>query len=288
MATLFKSEQGKNEVFALYEEKLRQLDLTYESRFVDTTRGKTHLLITGPADQPPLLLVHGSNACAPIALEAYPELCKKYRVYAVDVLGQPNKSAEVRLSMKDDSYGQWMDEVMEALGLEQVTLLGFSFGGLVILKTLINHGSRVKAVFLAAPAYLVNGNPLKALWKVFIPMRRYMRTQKIAYIEKFLSVLFTKRDNFAIRFLSKVFLHFDMDFTPVPVISKQEAQKIDTPITLIAAEQDIMFPGKKMIKRAQQILPSLRQAVLLTDSKHVQDAAGNQRVEKLVLEDKNN
>ena len=83
-----------------------------------------------------------------------------------------------------------------------------------------------KEVFLSAPAYIVNGNPLKALFKVFIPMKRYIKTKNIKHVEKFLNELFTNRDNFAIQYLSKVFLHFKMDFTPVPIIKKEDAKNI--------------------------------------------------------------
>jgi len=283
MTSLFKSELGKGEILALYNQKLEELNITYQSTYVDTSFGKTHLIITGDSSNPPLILVHGSNGCAPIALECYPNLSSKYQVFAIDVLAQPNKSAETRLSMKNDAYGQWMGEVIDALALDQVVLAGFSFGGLVILKTLAYNATKIKEAFLAAPAYLANGNPLKALFKIFIPMRRYMKTHQLKYIEKFLSVLFTDRDEFAIRFLSKVFLHFDMDFTPVPVLSKKEAQQIHTPITLIGAKHDLLFPGSKAIRRAQRLLPSLKHTLLLENSKHVQNQQGNAIVEKLIL-----
>ena len=284
MATFFKSESGQKEILDLYDQKLSELAISYRTASVATRYGATHVIITGAASKPPLLLVHGSNACAPIALECYPGLSAKYQVFAVDVLAQPNKSAATRLSMKDDSYGIWMNEVMAGLQIDNVILAGFSFGGLVILKTLIQDGAKVKEAFLASPAYIVNGNPLKALFKVFIPMKRYMRSQKIKFIEQFLAELFSERDEFAIRFLSKVFLNFEMDFTPVPVITKQEAEKINTPITLIAAKKDILFPGIKMIKRAKKLLPSLEKTILLEESKHVQGRADNQLVEKLILE----
>jgi pimeloyl-ACP methyl ester carboxylesterase len=188
--------------------------------------------------------------------------------------------------MKDDSYGKWMHEVLEKLGVTDVVLAGFSFGGLIILKALTYSEKHVKEAFLASPAYIVNGNPIQALLKIFIPMRRYMKTQKMEYIERFLSAVFTDRDPFAVRFLSKVFLHFDMDFTPVPVITKKEAKKINTPISILGAGHDILFPGRKMRKRANNIFPSLKRFDLLEESKHVQNEAGNRMVEKLILGDK--
>ena len=284
MESLFKSESGKNEILSLYDKKLKELNIDYKYRIVDTSFGKTNIIVTGDSSNPPLIIVHGSNGCAPIGLETYPNLSSKYQVFAVDVLAQPNKSAETRLSMKDNSYGDWMNQIITALGINEVTLTGFSFGGLVILKTLIHNEVSVKEVFLAAPAYIVNGNPLKALFKIFIPMKRYMKTQNVKYIEKFLNELFTDRDEFAIQYLSKVFSHFEMDFTPVPVISKADALSIQTPITLIAAKQDLMFPGTKMLKRASKIFPSLKKTILLENSKHVQSRADNTLIEKLMME----
>lgn len=283
MSTFFKSEAGRAAVLSLYDQKLEDLGIEYQSQTVRTQFGETHLLVTGPVDGPPLMIVHGSNGCAPIALETYPNLTKKYRVYAVDVLAQPNKSDGERLSMADLSYGQWMNELLIQLGLESVTLAGFSFGGLIILKTLAFGESRIKAAYLAAPAYIVNGNPLKLLWKVFIPMKRYQRTEHAKYVSRFLKEIFTDEDPFALKFLSQVFLHFEMDFTTVPVISKAEAGRIRTPVTLFAAKQDLMFPGEKMIKRAHKLFPSLRQAVLFEDSKHVQARGHNDQIEELIL-----
>jgi pimeloyl-ACP methyl ester carboxylesterase len=285
MTSLFKSETGKNEILSLYDEKLIDLNIEYQYKTIDSSYGKTNIIITGKSSNPPLIIIHGSNGCAPISLETYPNLSTQYQVFAIDVLAQPNKSAATRLSMKDDSYGRWINEIIQSLNLNNVTLVGFSFGGLVILKTLINSEDKIKEVYLASPAYIVNGNPLKALFKVFIPMKRYMKTKKIKFVEKFLSEVFTDRDEFAIKYLSKVFLYFNMDFSPIPVIKKEEALFIKTPITLIVAKKDIIFPGVKMMKRANKIFPSLKNTLLLEDSKHVQNRRDNTKIEKLILQE---
>ncbi len=283
MKSLCKSHEGKKEILSLNDQKLNALKIDQKSLKVNTSFGETNIIVVGNPSNPPIILVHGSNACAPIALETYANLHKKFRVFAVDVLAQPNKSAETRLSTKDDSYGKWINEIIADLKLESVTMAGFSFGGLIILKTLEYDESKIKEVYLSAPAYIVNGNPLKALFKVFIPMKRYMKTKNVKYVEKFLSHLFTARDEFAIEFLSKVFLEFKMDFTPVPVINASKAAAITTPITLFAAQNDILFPGKKMIKRTGKIFTSLRKSILLEHSKHVQNKEQNEQIEREIM-----
>jgi pimeloyl-ACP methyl ester carboxylesterase len=285
MQSLYKSEFGKNEILNLYNQKLKELEIEYKYRVIDTDFGKTNIIVAGDSTKPPLIIIHGSNGCAPIALETYPTLSKKFQIFAIDVLAQPNKSAETRLSMKDNSYGLWINELINKLELKNVTMAGFSFGGLIILKTLIQNESNIKEVFLSAPAFIVNGNPLIALFKIFIPMKRYIKTKKTKYLEKFLESLFSEKDEFAHNYLSKVFLYFNMDFSPVPVIKKEEALFIKTPITLIVAKKDIIFPGIKMMKRANKIFPSLKNTLLLEDSKHVQNRKDNTKIEKLILQE---
>lgn len=283
MGSLFKSEQGKQEILQLYDQKLESLAITYSVRTINTSFGTTNIIVTGNPRKSPIILIHGSNGCAPIALETYKDLLDSFSVYALDVLAQPNKSAETRLSMQDDSYGLWMNEIIDELNLEDVILAGFSFGGLVILKTLITNEKKIKEVFLTAPAFVVNGNPIKALFRFFIPMKRFMKTKKTKYLEQFLASAFSEKDDFAQKSLALVFIHFTMDFTPVPVIKSTDAMKIRTPLTLIAAENDILFPGRKMIKRAKKIFPSLKCAVLLNNSKHVQNKKDNARIASIIM-----
>lgn len=119
---------------------------------------------------------------------------------------------------------------------------------------------------------------------VFRNRYRQKKTEKVKYVEKFLSEVFTECDEFAVKYLSKVFLHFKMDFTPVPVINEIKSNSIKIPITLFAGKNDILFPGNKMIKRAKKIFPILKSAKLIEDSKHVQSKRQNELIEKTILE----
>ncbi len=285
--SMYTSEKGRKEILSLYDQKLEELNINYKYKLIDTSFGVTNLIITGNTSKPPIILVHGSNGCAPIALETYKGLENDFQIFAVDVLAQPNKSADTRLSMKNDDYGKWMHEIIDALKLKNVTLAGFSFGGLIILKTLEYSEKNITKVFLTAPAYIVNGNPFKALFKVFIPMKFYMKTKKIKYVECFLKEVFTKKDDFALQFLSKVFLHFKMDFTPVPVVKTSAAKFIKTPLTIFAAKNDLMFPGKKMIQRSREIFPSSLQTILLSESKHVQNNFDNKYIVEIIKNTQN-
>lgn len=279
----FKSQEGKEKILKLYNQKLNELDIEYSEEMIETSFGNTNIIITGDVKQPPLLLIHGTGGCAPLILESLPNLSSKYCVYAIDVLAQPNKSAEGKLDMKSLDYGKWIIEIIAELRLKEVTLVGFSFGGLISLKTLEFNETPIKEVFLIAPVYIVNGNPILGLFKMFIPLKKFIRTNNQRYIKKVLNVLFTEFDNFALAFMSTTFQHCNMDFSPLPTISKHSAKNLNTPITIFACKNDLMFPGEKMIKRVNSIFPNIKNTVLLKDSKHVPNQNDFNLIESNVL-----
>ena len=270
----FKSKEGKEKIITLYNQKLKELNIEYSEKTVETKFGVTNVIITGEIKNPPLVLIHGTGGCAPQILDSFPNLTSKYCVYAVDVLAQPNKSAENRLDMKSLEYGKWLIEVVIKLRLKDVTLVGFSFGGFISLKALEFNETPIRQVFLISPVYIV---------KMFIPLKRFIKTNNQKHIKKVLDVLFTEYDDFALIYMSHTFQHCNMDFSPLPVINKNSANNIKTPISVFAAEKDILFPGKKMIKRAKDIFPSLEEVVLFEGSKHVPGLKDLKSTEELIL-----
>lgn len=122
MNSLLKSEQEKKETLSLYDKKLKELKIEFHVETVDTDYGKTNIIISAKSSNPPMILIRGSNGCAPIALETCPTLYTKFRVVPIDVLAQPNKSAETILNMKDNSYGLWINDLINQLQLKNVTI----------------------------------------------------------------------------------------------------------------------------------------------------------------------
>ncbi len=88
------------------------------------------------------------------------------------------------------------------------------------------------------------------------------------FIGTFLELTFTQRDEFTETYLQEVILNLKMDFTPVPTLSKKQIENIKTPLLIIAADQDVFFPGKKIINRLKKHNANVK-SLLLEDSKHV-------------------
>ncbi|PQB06841.1 hypothetical protein BST83_06505 [Polaribacter filamentus] len=61
MESLYKFETGKAEILNLYNQKLEELNINYRYQEIDTTFGKTNIIITGDGSKWLILVVHGSN-----------------------------------------------------------------------------------------------------------------------------------------------------------------------------------------------------------------------------------
>ena len=63
---MYKSEAGFNAIMSWYEETEAKIPVPVESVFVDTRFGRTHMLVAGPVDAEPVLLIPGVAGCAPL------------------------------------------------------------------------------------------------------------------------------------------------------------------------------------------------------------------------------
>lgn len=252
-----------------YKEKLNRISIGFSEQTLASSFGKTNVIITTNNQKPALFLLHGLNAAAPFALDSVSFLVEKYQIFAVDVLGQPNKSDFVRLSKKNDDYGKWLLEIIDYFKLDNYSLCGISFGAFPIIKSLFIDEKKVKDVFLISPAGIVNGHLFKTIFRFLLPMKKFRKTKQEAYLKKCIDTLYSKHDTITYNFQKEVFLNFEMDFTITPNFTPFELQKIKTPISIIASKNDFLVPALKLKKRCNKNIKNLKNFVVLENSKHI-------------------
>ncbi len=278
MISFFKKPHAWKEVQELFQYEPDKLLLTYEYLTVETSFGNTNILVTGKENKPPLVLIYGVNGCAPFELESVFGLINDFRVYAIDGLDHSTLNTETVLLMQDNSYGQWMFELLAWLNIRDAVLVGISFGGFIGWKTLLFDERHVSKAFFIVPTGIVNSGVLSVLWRTWLPLKLYKWLKHSTHIRQFSEELFTEYNELTMTFFAKVLLQSEITFSPIPIIKKEEAQKIKTPIHIVAAEKDLLYPGIKMLKRSKAIFPTLGEVLLLKDSRHVPDRKGNEKI----------
>jgi pimeloyl-ACP methyl ester carboxylesterase len=75
----------------------------------------------------------------------------RFKVHAIDVIGEPGFSAEARPPLNSDAYALWLDDVLEALHLDRFSMIGLSLGGWLALSYATLRPARVDRLALIVP-----------------------------------------------------------------------------------------------------------------------------------------
>jgi len=127
--SVFKSPQAEAAYMAGYDRALEAWPVPYETRYVPTAYGDTHVIISGPEDGEPLVLVPGSIADATWWSVSIAAFARTYRVYALDTMGDVGKNKMVEALPDIAGAAEWLTDVLDALEIEKTYMAGYSQGG---------------------------------------------------------------------------------------------------------------------------------------------------------------
>jgi pimeloyl-ACP methyl ester carboxylesterase len=148
---IYKTEAGEREILRRYEQILANWPVPAEHRRVPTREGDMFVLVCGPVEAPPLLLLHGSGSNAAMWMGDVPTWAKHFRVHVVDMIGEPGLYAPSRPPLDSTAYALWLDDVLDHLGLEHVAITGASLGGWLALDYATRRPDRVERLALLCP-----------------------------------------------------------------------------------------------------------------------------------------
>ena len=137
---------------------------TFEPHYVDVPSGdggelRVHYVDEGPADAPPVLLLHGEPSWSYLYRKMIPVVVGAgLRAVAPDLVGfgRSDKPAS-RVDYTYQRHVDWMRATVAALDLREITLVGQDWGGLIGLRLVAEDGDRFARV-VAANTILPTGD----------------------------------------------------------------------------------------------------------------------------------
>lgn len=149
-----------------YNASLALWPIAHETRFVETPHGATHVVVSGAVTGEPLVLLHAASLSAVQWHLQAADLGARYRLYAVDIMGDIGRSTQTAPIHDRADAAAWLDAVLDGLGLVNATLVGSSFGGFLAANLAVLRPSRVRALVMLAPAATLQ--PFSLAAKIFI------------------------------------------------------------------------------------------------------------------------
>jgi pimeloyl-ACP methyl ester carboxylesterase len=104
----------------------------------------------------PLLLLHGGLMSTDSFGPAMPTFLKARQVILVDLQGHGRTTLGTR-PIRCEAIADDLDTLIGQLGLPQVDVLGYSFGGAVALRLAVQHPERVRRLVLASAVFADDG-----------------------------------------------------------------------------------------------------------------------------------
>ena len=117
--------------------------MSYESKFVDVLGSKMHYVEGGEGD--PILFLHGNPTSSYLWRHILPHLDSVAQVIAPDLIGM-GKSDKPNLEYRLVDHVRYVDGFIEALGLQQVTLVIHDWGSALGFHYARRHDANVKGV----------------------------------------------------------------------------------------------------------------------------------------------
>ncbi|MFC9692559.1 alpha/beta fold hydrolase [Kribbella sp. NPDC056951] len=264
----FKSAAGRDAVHEQYRALLAQWPVPNEQRLVPTGAGDTFVVSCGPADAPPLVLLHGSASTSLDWIDDISAWSVHYRVHAVDLLGDPGLSAEVRPELDSDDHAVWLDDVLEGLGIQgSVLMVGSSLGGWIGTDYAIRRPGKVRKLALLSPSGIGRQKSLIYLPAIFLlPWGRWGVLQTMRLVA---GPLPAERRRDTGEFALLVHKHFQPRRVQLPIFTDDQLSKLD--LMVIVGGRDRMLDSQETARRlpnATVVLPNAGH-VLPSQTDHV-------------------
>jgi pimeloyl-ACP methyl ester carboxylesterase len=263
----------------MYDKLLAQWPVPNTTVQVPTRHGETFAIVSGPTEPRedaggaaplPVILLHGAASNALAWTGDIAALSRRQRVYALDLPGEPGRSSPNRPPWAGSAYIEWLEDVLEGLGIVRACLVGISQGGWVALKFATAQPQRVAALVLLAPAGVTAVRLsflLQALPLTLLGARGGAVLNRIVMGGE-------PPDPLAVEYMNLIMAHFRPRVGALPNFDDAELARLAMPTLLLVGLQDAIYPSAQTAARLQGLLPDLT-VRLLPDAGHVLHGRGD-------------
>jgi pimeloyl-ACP methyl ester carboxylesterase len=281
--SLFSSAGGEAAYLEAYSTLLASWPVEPQSMYVPTRFGRTHVLVTGPVDAPPLVLLHAVSVSSAAWFRNVGPLSEHFRVYAIDAIGDCGRSQMKILPADRAAYADWLHDVFAGLQLESASVLGHSYGGFLAINFSILHPEKVRKLVLLAPAAGIH--PIRPFLRFMlkhpdgIPLfrpsvRRTLEMQAHRGYEPHPTF---------VDLMETVGTHCDVVTLFPQVYTPEELGRIEAPTLLLVGEEEKLYAPGKAIAHAERFIPDLT-AVLVPGAGHTLNMERPDTVNRAVID----
>jgi pimeloyl-ACP methyl ester carboxylesterase len=169
---VFKSPAHEAKIMSIYDTKLAHWPVPFDTIRIRTHYGITYIIVSGPKEKPPLLLLHAMGVTSMMWIPTIDSLSRYFRIYAIDELGDIGKSVLYKTNDyldEPEKYTLWLNEIYDSLGIQKANIVGASYGGWITLHYAEQAPRRVKKIALLGPMG-ISSVSFSVIWRLLMLM----------------------------------------------------------------------------------------------------------------------
>ncbi len=254
----FKTQQGRDEVLKYSDMLLEKLTIPYERLNINTRHGNTFCIAAGDILAPPMVLLHGSSMNSCMWVSDILKYYQKYRVYALDLPGEPGRSDERQLPFTTSDFDAWLYDVFNGLSISQAVVIGASLGAWLAAKFAIRYPDKIDKLVLLCPAGIGAQNKkiiFTALFHMLLGEKGIRRLFKIINGN-------VDMPEIILKFQILIGKNFNIRKEPIPIFRNEELKRLTMPVFLFVGAKDIMLNSMETADRMKKLVPSARINIL--------------------------
>lgn len=255
MSAIYKSEAGRAAVEARTREFLARWPVPNRQFHLPTRAGDTFVVACGPENSRPVVLLHGSGANSVMWIGDAAVWAGQFRLYAVDMIGEPGFSAPVRPPLNSDAYAEWLDDVLAGLSLSRTALVGISLGGLLAADYATRRAERIEKLALLCPGGI--GRQKNFLLKAFplLFLGSWGRHKMAELVLGRAPQNPTPAERAMGDYVSLIFRHFRPRLERLPRIGDAALARLTMPVLAILGGRDVLLDSADTRRRLETHVP---------------------------------
>lgn len=245
---------AKKAYYDAYDETLALWDVPYEELYIPTTNGIAHVIVSGPKNAEPVVLLHGMNASATMWYPNIGALTKNHRVFAIDFILEPGKSHLYNDIESIEKVIDWYNEILFVLELDSFHLIGASRGGWLAVHLALNNQKRIKSMILLSPAQTFTWIKLSPdLFESIIALFSSKETQNGQTLKSMTSNMANIRDAYLKQYnLGRALESKNKFITSMKPFSNKELESLQMPVLVLIGDEDIIN-GRRTVELADEL-----------------------------------
>lgn len=261
---IYRTAEGEQQIQAFYAKLLADWPRPNRHHLISSRFGETFIVESGQLGKPALVFLHGSSSNSAMWIAEAHQLSTDYHIYAIDIIGECGKSAPNRPEFKNGNYTAWLKELLDALHLDTIALVGCSIGGWIALDFAIQNPHRVASIILVATAGITNIKTsvvfkliltsLLGKWGFSLMNRMVYRNLELDETSKAFAELIKK--------------YYRPRTDVLPLFSDDQLKTIESPVLFIGGDKDCFYPTEKTALRFNNKL-KFAECKVLKDTGHV-------------------